>query len=237
MGNMDTAARLELEALHRVGYGLYVVSSVQGNRVNGQIANALIQVCADPAAVAVCLNKHNLTHEYVASSRRFVASVLTEEAPLQFIGRFGFKSGRDVNKLEGVQTMVGVTGIPIVTEHAAAYLEVEVDRELDVWTHTLFVGRVVGAGILSDSAPMSYAYYHDIKRGVTPRSAPSYVEHHKEESTMSKYKCTICGYIYDPALGDPDNGVAAGTSFEDLPADWTCPVCGAAKSEFEKTDE
>ncbi len=237
MGDRDAMARLELEALHRVGYGLYIVSSVQDGRVNGQIANALIQVCADPAAVAVCLNKHNLTHGYVASSRKFVASVLSEDAPLPFIGRFGFKSGRDMNKLEGVQTLVGVTGIPIVTEHAAAYLEVEVERELDVWTHTLFVGRVVGAGILNDSAPMSYAYYHDIKRGVTPRSAPSYVEHHKEEAIVSKYKCTICGYIYDPALGDPDNGVAAGTSFEDLPDDWTCPVCGAAKSEFEKTDE
>ena len=115
MGDRDAMARLELESLHRVGYGLYIVSSVQDGRVNGQIANALIQVCADPAAVAVCLNKHNLTHGYVASSRKFVASVLTEDAPLPFIGRFGFKSGRDVNKLEGVQTVVGVTGIPIVT--------------------------------------------------------------------------------------------------------------------------
>ena len=228
---------LQPEALHRIGYGLYVVSSVLDGRANGQIANALIQVCAEPAAIAVCLNKKNLTHEYVAASRKFTASVLSEEAPLQFIGRFGFKSGRDLDKFEGMQTLLGVTGVPIVTQYSAAYFEVEVDRELDAWTHTLFVGRVVGAQVLSGAAPMSYAFYHDVKRGVTPRNAPSYIQHHKEESAVSKYKCIVCGYIYDPAVGDPDNGVAPGTSFEAIPGDWTCPVCGAAKSEFEKTEE
>ncbi|MBN1152782.1 MAG: rubredoxin [Dehalococcoidia bacterium] len=228
---------MQPEALHRIGYGLYVVSSTKDGRANAQIANALIQVCAEPAAVAVCLNKSNLTHEFVAASRKFAAATLSEQTPLQFIGRFGFKSGRTLDKLEGVDTVVGVTGVPVVTKHAIAYIEAEVDRELDVWTHTLFVGRVVAARVLNNDTPMSYAYYHDVKRGVTPKSAPSYVEHRKEESQMSKYKCIVCGYIYDPAVGDPDNGIAAGTSFESLPDDWTCPVCGAAKSEFEKTDE
>lgn len=51
---------------------------------------------------------------------------------------------------------------------------------------------------------------------------------------MQKYKCLVCGYIYDPAKGDPDNGVKAGTSFENLPDTWVCPECGAPKSEFEK---
>ena len=226
------------EALHRVGYGLYILSSASDGRANAQVANALIQVCAEPAAVAVCLNKKNLTHEYVTRSRRFAASVLSEEAPLTFIGRFGFKSGRDVDKLEGVETLTGVTGVPLVTEYATACLEVEVDRELDVWTHTLFAGRVVAARILNDKPSMTYAFYHEVKKGVTPKNAPSYVAHHKkEEATVSKYECTVCGYIYDPVAGDPDNGVAPGTSFEDLPDDWTCPVCGAAKSEFEKVEQ
>ena len=226
------------EALHHIGYGLYLVSSVSDGRANAQVANALIQVCAEPPAVAVCLNKDNLTHEYVARSRRFAASVLSEQTPLQFIGRFGFKSGRDIDKLEGVETVQGVTGVPIVMPHAVSYLEVEVQRELDVWTHTLFAGRVVAAHVLSNDPPMSYAFYHDVKRGVTPKNAPSYVAHQdKEESTVSKYKCTVCGYIYDPAAGDPDNSVAPGTSFESLPDDWTCPVCGAAKSEFEKVED
>ena len=233
----DNLQEMQPEALQRIGYGLYIVSSVLDGRANGQIANALIQVCAEPAAIAVCLNKKNLTHEYVAASRRFTASVLSEEAPLQFIGRFGFKSGRDMDKFEGMETLTGVSGIPIVTQYATAYFEAEVDRELDAWTHTLFVGRVVGARALSGAVPMSYAFYHDVKRGVTPRNAPSYIQQHKEESAVSKYKCTVCGYIYDPAAGDPDNGVEPGTSFESLPDDWTCPVCGAAKSEFEKTED
>lgn len=236
---MDTSAvdRLQPEALHRIGYGLYVVSSVLDGRANAQIANALVQVCAEPAAVAVCLNKLNLTHEYVSATRKLAVSVLSELTPLQFIGRFGFKSGRDIDKLAGVATTTGVTGVPVVTEHATAFFEVEVDRELDAWTHTLFVGRVVSARVLNGETPMSYAFYHDVKRGVTPKNAPSYVAHRKEESAVSKYKCTVCGYIYDPAVGDPDNGIAPGTAFEALPDDWTCPVCGAAKSEFEPTDE
>jgi rubredoxin/flavin reductase (DIM6/NTAB) family NADH-FMN oxidoreductase RutF len=235
--NAENNAQLQPEALHHVGYGLYVVTSHRDGRANGQIANAVMQVCAEPNAIAVCLNKKNLTHEYVSASRVFVAAVLSESAPLPFIGRFGFKSGRDTDKLKGLDMLTGVTGVPVVTQHCTAFLEAEVERELDVWTHTLFVGRLVGARILTGERPMSYAYYHDIKRGVTPPTAPSFVAHRKEASTVSKqkYKCTVCGYIYDPAVGDPDNGVAPGTAFEALPADWVCPVCGAAKSEFEKT--
>jgi rubredoxin len=85
---------------------------------------------------------------------------------------------------------------------------------------------------------MTYAYYHLVKRGSTPKTAPTYHEDKKEVAAkMAKYRCTVCGYIYDPELGDPDGGIAPGTSFEDIPDDWECPVCGAAKSEFEKAEE
>lgn len=228
---------MDTEVLHQLGYGLYVVSSASDGRFNGQVANALMQVCAEPAAVAVCLNKKNLTHDYVRSSRMFSASILSEQAPLPFIGRFGFKSGRDVNKFEGLDAKAGSTGAPIVKDFCTAYLEAEVEREADAWTHTVFIARVVGAAVLAEGAPMSYAFYHDVKRGVTPKNAPNYVKHHQEVSEVSKYKCTVCGYIYDPAAGDPDSGVAPGTAFEDLPDDWVCPVCGAAKGEFEKVKD
>jgi len=168
--------QVQPEALQRIGYGLYVVSSVMDGRANGQIANAVIQVCAEPVAIVACLNKKNLTHQYVATSRKFAVSVLSEETPLQFIGRFGFKSGRDTDKFAGIETISGITGIPIVTQYVTAYYEVEVDRELDAWTHTLFEGRVVGARILSAAAPMSYAFYRDVKRGVTHKNSPSYIE-------------------------------------------------------------
>jgi ferric-chelate reductase [NAD(P)H] len=173
---------IQHEALHHINYGLYIVSSLRDGKANAQVANAFIQVCSEPPAVAVCLNKNNLTHEFVSVSRVFAVSVLSEETPLQFIGRFGFKSGRDIDKLEGVETKPGATGVPVVTQHATAYLEVEVERELDVWTHTVFAGKVVAAGVLSAGVPMTYSYSQDVKRGVTPRSAPSYVAPEKEKT-------------------------------------------------------
>jgi rubredoxin len=84
---------------------------------------------------------------------------------------------------------------------------------------------------------MTYAYYHQVKRGTTPKTAPVYVEEKKVEVIKAaKYKCSVCGYIYDPELGDPDGGIKPGTPFEEIPADWVCPVCGAAKSKFEKIE-
>jgi rubredoxin len=82
---------------------------------------------------------------------------------------------------------------------------------------------------------MTYAYYHQVKRGTTPKTAPSYIEERKETvSKMAKYQCTVCGYIYDPELGDPDGGIKPGTPFEKIPDSWVCPVCGASKDQFEK---
>jgi rubredoxin len=84
---------------------------------------------------------------------------------------------------------------------------------------------------------MTYAYYHQVKRGTIPKAAPSYIGEEKETATeMAKYKCTVCGYVYDPELGDPDGNIKPGTPFEGLPDDWVCPVCGASKSEFERIE-
>jgi len=82
---------------------------------------------------------------------------------------------------------------------------------------------------------MTYDYYHQVKRGTTPRAAPSYIEEEKAAAPqMAKYRCTVCNYIYDPVLGDPDSNIKPGTPFEEIPDDWVCPVCGAGKSEFER---
>ena len=85
---------------------------------------------------------------------------------------------------------------------------------------------------------LTYAHYHKVKRGTTPKTAPSYIEEKEKEkqggTKLARYKCSVCGYIYDPEKGDPESDTPPGTAFEDLPDDWTCPVCGAAKSEFEK---
>lgn len=227
---------MNLLALYKIGYGVYVVCSYEDDKINGQIANTIIQVSSEPPKVAVAINKKNLTHEYIQKSSVFTASILSQETPLNFIGQFGFKSGRDINKFEGVQYRKGDTGAPIVLDNALAYLEAKVTNSVNVGTHTLFIGDVVAAEILKEGEPMTYAYYHIVKRGSTPKTAPHYIDVKKEEAKpkMSKYECTVCGYIYDPALGDPDGKIPPGTPFEKLPDDWTCPVCGAPKSDFKE---
>jgi len=228
---------MNLQALHKIGYGLYIICSKKDGKVNGQIANTVFQVCSEPPTIAVALNKQNLTNEYVSTSKVFTASILSQDTPLNFIGNFGFKSGRDVDKFTGVNYKMGETGAPIVLDNTLAYLEAKVISQMDVSTHTIFIGEIVAADVVKEGEPMTYAYYHQVRRGTTPKTAPSYIEEKKEASTkMSKYKCQVCGYIYNPELGDADGHVKPGTPFEELPEDWTCPVCGASKDQFDKLD-
>ena len=229
---------MNLRALYKLGYGLYVICSRKGDRLNGQISNTVFQVTSEPPTIAVSINKNNLTHEFITESRVFTASVLSQDTPLSFIGHFGFKSGKDIDKLEGINYKIGDTQAPVVTDNTLAYLEAKVIQEVDVGTHTIFIAELVGADVIKEGEPMTYAYYHQVKRGTTPKTAPVYVEEKKEVATkMAKYECTICGYVYDPEVGDPDGDIAPGTPFEELPDDWVCPVCGAAKSDFEKIEE
>jgi flavin reductase (DIM6/NTAB) family NADH-FMN oxidoreductase RutF/rubredoxin len=229
-------------AFRKISYGMYVVSSKKDGQFNGQIANTIFQTTSEPAMIALCLNKKNLTHEFVQASKVVTVSVLSTETPMDFIGRFGFKSGRDGYKFDGVKTKLGVTGAPIVLDNAIAYLEAEVVDSMSAETHTLFLAKVLDADILDEKAEaMTYAYYHMVKGGKSPKTAPTYL---KEEPKVdapkpapkaaAKWECTVCGYVYDPAVGDPDGGVKPGTAFEDIPDDWTCPVCGASKGEFKK---
>ena len=228
---------MNLKTLHKLCYGLYVVSSRQGDRLNGQIANTVFQITSEPPTIAVSINKGNLTHEYIKESKLLTVSVLSQDTPLSFIGHFGFKSGRDIDKFDGIHYEIGETKCPVVTDNTLACLEAKVIRELDMGTHTVFIAELIAADIIKEGEPMTYAYYHQVKRGTTPKTAPSYIEEKKEVTPkMAKYKCTVCGYIYDPELGDPDGGIAPGTSFEEIPDDWVCPVCGAAKSDFERIE-
>ncbi len=227
---------MNLKALYKLGYGLYVVSSKKGDKLNGQIANTVFQITSEPPTIAVSINKNNLTHEFIKESKVLAVSVLSQDAPLSFIGHFGFKSGRDIDKLEGISYKIGETHAPVITDNALAYLEAKVTQELDVGTHTIFVGELVGADVIKESEPMTYAYYHQVKRGTTPKTAPSYIEEKREVTKVPKYKCTVCGYIYDPELGDPDGDIKPGTPFEEIPDDWVCPVCGVAKDEFERME-
>ncbi len=229
---------MDKRAFFKISYGMYVVASFDGEKMNGQIANTVFQVTSEPAQFVVCLNKKNLTHSFIEKNGVFSVSVLEKDTPMKFIGRFGFKSGQEFDKFEGVDYRKGKTGAPIVLENCLACLECEVREKTDLGTHTAFVGEVVGAEVLKEGSPMTYAFYHEMKNGKSPARAPTYVPENKDkgkeekEEAMKKYKCLVCGYVYDPEKGDPDSGISAGTSFEDLPDGWVCPVCGAGKDQF-----
>ena len=234
---------MDLKVLYNISYGIYIVSSKKEDQINGQIANTVFQITAEPATIAVSINKKNFTHDFITQSKVFAVSVLEQETDMKFIGRFGFKSGRDEDKFEGINYKIGVTGSPIIIENTLAYLEAEVIQAIDVGTHTLFVGKVVEAENIKKAKPLTYDYYHQIKKGLSPQTAPTYIaddkeiednNKRKELKKMVKYKCLLCGYIYDPEKGDPESEVNPGTSFENLPDNWVCPVCGAGKDDFEE---
>ncbi len=234
---------MDLRTLYKVSYGVYIVSSVKDNKFNGQIANTVFQVTSEPPTIAICINKQNLTHQYIESSKIFTISILSTDATMQFIGKFGFKSGRDIDKFKDTKYKIGKTSAPVVLDYTIGYLEAELTGSMDAGTHTIFFGRIVDAETINNQEPMTYAYYHEIKKGKSPKTAPTYIasngrakEIKSEVIKMSKYRCTVCDYIYDPAQGDPDSGVQPGTAFESLPDDWVCPVCGADKTQFVKEE-
>jgi flavin reductase (DIM6/NTAB) family NADH-FMN oxidoreductase RutF/rubredoxin len=231
---------LDLESLFNLSYGMCIVGSKRIDKLNGCIVNTVFQITPEPPMLAISVNRENLTYQYIAESKVFAVSILAEDTPLEFIGGFGFSSGRNVDKLQAVNYKIGITGAPIILDNIVGFIEAEVTDTIDVETHALFIGKIVACETVDDSkVPMTYSYYRDVKGGKTPRTAATYIKKKSEEKPargdqeMKKYKCLMCGYIYDPAVGDPDNGVAVGTAFEDLPDDWVCPECGASKDDFE----
>lgn len=237
---------MDVNIFRSLSYGLFVIGSKKGERINGQLSNTVFQVTSEPPQVAISINKLNLSHEFIKDSKVFSVSILPKNIPLPLVGRFGFKSGRELEKFAGVPYKTGSNGTPVLTEDTLGYFEAEVVGSYDVGTHTIFIGLVTEAVVYSTEEPITYAYYHKVKGGAEPSTAPTYIKPQasvseaktttieKEKVTMKKYVCTACGYVYDPAEGDPDGGIAPGTAFEDIPDDWVCPVCGVGKDMFEE---
>ena len=162
-------------------YGMYVVSSFRQGKLNGQIADVVFQVAAEPPLIAVSLNCQNLTHELIAQTRRFSVSILAQDAPLKYIGIFGFKCGRSVEKYSGVGHKVLDSGTPVILDHSLGWLDLEVAQTVELGTHTLFIGRVTASDVLRTGEPMTYAYYHAIKGGMTAKNAPTYLKPEPEK--------------------------------------------------------
>ncbi|MEA3283731.1 MAG: flavin reductase family protein [Synergistota bacterium] len=162
-------------ALYSLSYGVYLVSSVnEDGRFNGQIANSAIQVSAEPPTIAVSIHRENLTGEYIERSGVFSLSVLDQTVPMLFIGPFGFKCGRSVDKFVDCRYKVGSTGAPMVLDYSVATMEAKVISVMEVHTHRIFVGEIVGATVVGDGEPLTYAQYHTVKKGKSPANAPTH---------------------------------------------------------------
>jgi flavin reductase (DIM6/NTAB) family NADH-FMN oxidoreductase RutF/rubredoxin len=221
---------INLEVLSGISYGLFIVSSGNKDMSNGFISNTVFQVTSQPKLFAIGCSKENFTAEFIIKSGSMVVTVLEVNTPMDMFSKFGYKSGRDINKMAGWNIRYSELGIPIVLNHAVSYLELTLQKTIDVGSHWLFIGLLQNAEKLNSFyQPITYEYYTKVKKGISPKNSPTYIEEEKfdyirEKSETDQYKCSVCGYIYDEAEND--------IKFADLPDDWACPLCGAGKEEF-----
>ena len=208
----DKPAAPPSDALHKISYGLFIVTARENGKDNGCITNTVMQVTSEPVQISLTVNKTNLTHDMILNTGKFSASVLSQAADFALIQRFGFQSGRDADKFAGFADCVrGDDGLMYVTRGTNAVISANVISTADLGTHTLFIGEVTGMQVLSDEASATYGYYlKNIK--VTPKKVGT------AANGQTVWRCVICGYEY---IGD------------ELPEDFICPLCKHPASDFE----
>ena len=163
---------MDKDVLRNLSYGVYAVTTLDDERAVGCIANSIIQVTYD--TVAVSINHENFTHEAMEKTGRFAISIFGEDIEMNTIAFLGFQSGREKNKFEHIETLK-VDGLNII-KNAIGYLICDITGKLDTETHTIFLGKITSGEMLSHSkTPMTYAFYHNVKKGKSPQKAPTYL--------------------------------------------------------------
>lgn len=217
---------MDKEILKDMTYGMFVLSADYKGRDVGCFVNTVVQITSGSMLFAVSVNKNNYTNEAIKNTKKFAINVLSEETNPEVIGKFGFFSSRETDKFDGFNIRK-VDGLPVVDENMCGFLICELVEVVSADTHDIFIVKVVDAQKLNNLSPMTYAYYHRVIKGKAPKTAPTYIEEKKVASgNFKKYRCKICGHIYDEATEK--------VKFEDLPDDWTCPLCGVGKAMFEE---
>jgi len=202
----ETANKNDLKALFNIGYGLYVVTSHDGRKDNGLIVNTVTQVTDSPNRIAVTINKANYSHHVIRQTGKMNINCLTEDAPFSVFEKFGFVSGRNVDKFEGEELLRSDNGLVFLSRHINAFMSLEVENYVDLDTHGMFICRVTEARVLSKEPTMTYSYYH---ANVKPKP---------QTEGKKGYVCKICGYVHE---GD------------NLPEDFICPLCKHGAADFE----
>lgn len=231
---------MDYSTFSKLSYGVYVIGNGVRGEQNAFVATTAFQVTAEPPKIAVACNKNNFSAGLIEKHGAFSVSALKQDFRPAVLGNFGFQSGKTADKFVNANVIYGEkTGVPIVLDDCAAWFECKLVDKIDVGTHLLYVGEVVEMQMVDAAAtPLTYAYYHDVKRGATPENAPHSTakttnqNNNQQKKNIMTYVCTICGYVYDPTIGDPDGGIAPGTPFEQIPDGWRCPICGVSKADF-----
>lgn len=227
-----------------LSYGVYVISTWDQERPTGCTANSAMQVTSSPATLAISINHDNYTNRCIAEDGRFAVSILSEQSDPAIIGNFGFQSGKDVNKFDKAEYQL-CGGLPVIAD-ACGYIVCEVIDKMETSTHTVFLGEVKDAEVLKGGEAMTYAYYHKVIKGRSPKAAPTYIADetaagdeaattatfaNEEAATtgtaaaataaadIKKYVCQVCGHIYEGAA---------------LPDDYICPICGVGSDRFKE---
>ena len=201
---------MDKKALYKLSYGVFMLSTKVGSKVNGCITNTCMQVAGSPTRIAICVINTNYTCDLIKESGVFALTFLDQTAGFELIQHFGFQSGRDVDKFANLRLPEDVNGIPYLAWQACAVISGKITNSLDLGTHTMFIAEVVDAKVLSEEAPLTYADYQD---HVKPKKKEA-----KEQRPIKGFRCRICGYVYEGPV---------------LPEDFLCPLCGHGPEDFE----
>ena len=197
------------KALFNIPYGLFLLTAQENNKNNGCIINTVMQVSENPTHICISVNKKNLTHDMILHTRKFNVSSLSTTADFALFQRFGMQSGRTVDKFENFPDVsFSENGLLYLTKAANSYFSVKVTMYLDLGSHTLFVGELTAAEILSGEESCTYGYYQN---NIKPKPATT---------KKSSWTCTVCGYVHEA---------------DELPNDFICPLCKHGKADFVKT--
>lgn len=200
------ANKNDMKALFKIGYGLYVVTSNDGQRDNGMICNAVIQLTDNPIRVAVTINKQNYTHHVVKQTGVMNVCCLSKDAPFSVFESFGFRSGRNVDKFADTEVLYADNGLPFLPRYSNAFMSLKVDQYVEFESHGMFICSITEARVLSDQETMTYTYYQS---NVKPKP---------QTEGKKGFVCKICGYIYEGEV---------------LPDDFICPLCKHGAADFE----
>ena len=166
---------MDLNAFFKITYGVFIITSRLGDKLNGMVATTFSQITAEPVQMTIGINKESLTHEIIQKTGIFGVSALRQNTDFNFIGHFGFKSGRDMDKLKGIHFEPGITGVPLLIDNTVAVFEGKVIDSMDAGTHTIFLAEAVEGKILTEEEPLTYDYYHNVIKGKSPKFAPTFI--------------------------------------------------------------